>query len=104
MDGGSAPEALRMLTGAPLTSFQFSDPSVLKLIQGGPMEILIKDFLSKRSFVVVATSQPVGIYCRDSTSSSQQYASTISNSNAGGNSDEVLPPKGSAFVIIGMRR
>ena len=37
LEGGSSYEALRMLTGAPLTSFCFSEASVQELIETGAM-------------------------------------------------------------------
>ena len=65
LEGGSSYEALRMLTGAPLTSFCFNEPSVQELIETDAMQLLIKDFLGKRSFVVVASTQPGGPFVKE---------------------------------------
>ena len=65
LEGGSSYEALRMLTGAPLTSFCFNDTSVQELIDNQSMTLLIKDFLGKRSFVLVASTQPGGPFVKD---------------------------------------
>ena len=65
LDGGSAIEALRMLTGAPLTSFNFSDMAVKEMIQQGHFELLLTDFLNKRSFVLVASAAPMSLFCRE---------------------------------------
>lgn len=71
LEGGSSQEALRMLTGSPLTSFCFGDDSVQELIETGAFRLLIADFLSKRSYVVVASTQPGGPFVKDKSPLSQ---------------------------------
>ena len=75
LEGGSAIEALRMLTGSPLTSFCFADSSVEQLIDNQSMGLLIKDFLNKRSFVLVASTQPGGLFFKEKANvpPGQQY-------------------------------
>ena len=73
------------------------------------MEILLRDFLSKRSFVLVATAQPVGTFFKDNAPQMiSQYNSTASNiHHTQGNAnkdDSVYPPRGTSFAITGMRR
>ena len=54
-----------MLTGAPLTSFCLKEASVVELIENESMALLIKDFLSKRSFVIVASTDPSGLFVKE---------------------------------------
>ena len=67
LEGGNAQEALRMLTGAPMTAFNFSDASVGQLIYDGSMSRLIQNFLAKRSFVIVAHAQHHAVFVKENT-------------------------------------
>jgi len=87
-----------------LTSFCFKDESVNEMISQGHFELLINDFLAKRSFVLVASAHPLNLFSRE------QDGGTPSNTNATrGNAnystlDDGEAPKGSAFAIIGTKR
>lgn len=111
LEGGSAIEALRMLTGAPLTSFCFKEASVVELIENESMAILIKDFLSKRSFVLVASTEPSGLFVKEKshlhigtaqqyTTQTHEYGSHTHNSNTSIMLEDT-PPKGCGFAITG---
>jgi len=107
LKGGSALEGLRMLTGVPLTSFAFSDPTVLEMIYNESIKALIKDFLEKRSYVVVASTTPAGLFVQDSssvkdsasayTTQTQDFGQTLQTEG------ETPPPKGCSFSILGWK-
>lgn len=65
LEGGSALEGLRTLTGVPITSFLFSDPVVVEMVYNESLKKLIINFLGKRSFVVVASTEPNGTFFKE---------------------------------------
>ena len=58
LEGGSTCEALRDLTGYPLTRFDFSDQSVVSMLHNGMLWKLLKDFLARRGFIVTGSTKP----------------------------------------------
>jgi len=66
LEGGSTLEGLRMLTGVPVTSFNFFDPTVVEMVYNESMKAIIKNFLAKRSYVVVASTVPAGLFVKES--------------------------------------
>ena len=119
LEGGSSYEALRMLTGAPLTSFCFSEPSVQELVETDAMQLLVEDFLSKRSFVLVASTQPGGPFVKEKsplnalaqqyTTQTQDYGSqqsirsTQGGAGGGAAASDDSAPCGCSFTITSMR-
>ena len=66
LEGGTALEGLRTLTGVPITSFIFEEASVVEMLFNNSLRKLLVSFLSKRSFVVVASTEPNGTFFKES--------------------------------------
>ena len=58
LEGGSTSEALRDLTGYPLSRFDFKDQSVINMFQNGMLWKMLKDFLLRRGFIVIGSTTP----------------------------------------------
>ena len=65
LEGGSTCEALRDLTGYPLSRFDFSDQSVINMFQAGMLCKLLKDFLSKSGFIVTGSTAALAKFSRE---------------------------------------
>ena len=72
------------------------------------MGLLIKDFLSKRSFVLVASTQPGGLFFKEKASvpAGQQYTTQnleYGTQTTGQGAQDDMTPDGCAFTVTGWR-
>ena len=81
LEGGSAIDALRDLTGSPISRFEFADQSTQNLLKVGMLWRLIKDFLNKKSFVVCGSSKPLGLFVKEDNTEVMQTETGASKPN-----------------------